>query len=143
MAWWTVFWSCVSSRCLCPKGEPRPGRLGLQIVLTYLDGPRSPMSTHLFPGCLRFPLGKRNGEGRYLGKAAESRRTWEDLPGTGSWGLRRTSPRHGFRFLLLKSHELGDSCHFEVWRGVSTRLPRGPSRLPIIPLVGWPQQSFL
>lgn len=24
----------------------------------------------------------------------------------------------------------GDSCHFEVWRGVSTRLPRGPSRLP-------------
>lgn len=41
-------WSCVSSRCLCPRGGPNLGHLGLQIALTCIDGPRGPMSTGFF-----------------------------------------------------------------------------------------------
>lgn len=69
------------------------------------------MSTGFFSCLLKAPIQAREmeGEGRYLGKgrAAESRRSWEDQPGSGSWGLRRPALRRGFRFLLLKSRELG------------------------------------
>lgn len=55
------------------------------------------MSTGFSSWSPKAPIQAREmeGKGRYPGK------------GSGSWGLRRLALRCGFRFLLLKSRELG------------------------------------